>query len=70
MIAQGLNTGHFEERLRTRMICYNCKAEIEAGSDFCPKCGVSFNETIECDYCGHLNPFDVNVCQNCKANLK
>ncbi len=69
-IAKGLNTAHFEERLKIRMICYNCKSEIEAGSDYCPKCGVNLNDKIECDYCGHLNPIDTTTCFNCKANLK
>ena len=69
-IAKGLNTAHFEERLKIRMICYKCKAEIEAGSEFCPKCGVNLHDKVECDYCGHLNPFDAVECQNCNANLK
>jgi len=69
-IANKLNTAQFEERLKIRMECPSCKAEIEANSEFCPKCGINLNEKIECEYCGHLNSFDATVCQNCNANLK
>ena len=69
-IAKSINTGHFEERLKIRMTCYKCNAEIDASSEFCPKCGVNLNDKIECEYCGHLNPFDAVECQKCKANIK
>ncbi len=69
-IAKSINTGQFEERLKTRMMCPKCHQEIEAGSEFCPKCGANLHDKIECDYCGHLNPFDAEECQNCNANLK
>ena len=70
VVAKGLNTSQFEERLKIRKECPSCHAEIDANSDYCPKCGVNLNGQIECDYCGHLNPFDAESCENCNANLK
>ena len=43
---------------------------IDASSEFCPKCGINLNDKVECDYCGHLNPFDTEICQKCNANIK
>ncbi len=69
-IAKAINTSHFEQRLKIKMMCPYCKEEIDAQSEFCPKCGVNLNDKVECDYCGHMNPIDAPSCQNCKANLK
>ena len=69
-IAKQINTAQFEERLKIRTTCYSCKEEISADSEFCPKCGVNLVDEIECDYCGHFNPVDVEVCSECKAILK
>ena len=69
-IANQLNTAQFQEKLQRVMECHVCKQEIQAGSEFCPKCGANLHDKIECDYCGHLNAFDAEECQNCNANLK
>ncbi len=69
-IAKSLNNAQFEERLKIRKECPSCKLEIDASSEFCPKCGINLNDKVECDYCGHLNPFDTEICQKCNANIK
>ena len=69
-ITKQMNTAQFEERLKTKTTCFNCKEEIPFGSEFCPKCGVNLTEKVVCDYCGHLNPVDAVECSECKANLK
>ena len=69
-VSRLLNNAQFEERLKIRTTCYSCKEEISADSEFCPKCGVNLVDEIECDYCGHFNPVDVEVCSECKAILK
>ena len=43
---------------------------IDVNSDFCPKCGANLKDEIECEYCGHLNPIYLNICEECKASLK
>ncbi len=69
-IAKQLNTAQFAKRLEIKMECPLCHQEIEANSDFCPKCGVNLKDEVECEYCGHLNPVYTTVCENCHANLK
>ena len=69
-IAKAINTSHFEEKLKIRMMCPYCNEEIDSQSEFCPKCGGNLNDKTECDYCGHLNLLDAESCQNCQANLK
>ncbi len=69
-IAKQLNTAQFAKRLEVKMECPVCKAEIDINSDFCPKCGVNLKGEVECEYCGHLNPAYLSVCEECHANLK
>ena len=69
-IAKQLNTAQFAKRLEIKRECPNCFKEIEANSDFCPKCGVNLKDEVACEYCGHLNPTYLKVCENCQANIK
>ncbi len=34
--------------LEKKIYCDNCELEIEESSDFCPRCGVLFNEGVKC----------------------
>ena len=62
--------------------CSNCGEEINEGTKFCPKCGVSQtyetettnnqqnnNLTIACSKCGTLVPVGNMVCTNCGSPL-
>jgi len=69
-IAKAINTSQFEQKLEIKRICPSCKEEIYVIGEFCPKCGVNIEEKTECEYCGHMNPFDAKECQKCNANLK
>ena len=63
-------------------ICPACKAEIEEGAMFCPKCGANIAElrkaeeaqkaqlACKCPKCGKEVPADTKFCPSCGTNLE
>lgn len=47
------------------MKCYECAAEIEAGSKFCTDCGARQEQEIACRHCDELIPVQSAFCTNC-----
>ena len=68
--ANKLNTDGFETKIRYKKECPKCKATINIRNKYCPKCGANTEETLECDYCSHQNPFDSANCEKCGADLR
>jgi len=51
------------------MKCPRCQAENPEGSQFCGKCGQSFQAELACPQCGHENPKDNEFCNRCGHRL-
>jgi tetratricopeptide (TPR) repeat protein/ribosomal protein L40E len=51
------------------MKCPKCQAENPEGSQFCGKCGQSFQVDLACPECGHANPKDNEFCNKCGHRL-
>ncbi len=51
------------------MKCPKCHAENSEGSQFCGKCGESFQTKPTCPQCGHENPDDNEFCNRCGHRL-
>ncbi len=51
------------------MKCPRCHAENSEGSQFCGKCGESFQTKPTCPQCGHENPDDNDFCNGCGHRL-
>jgi len=51
------------------MKCPKCHAENPEGSQFCGKCGQSFQPDLACPQCGHDNPKDNEFCNKCGHRL-
>lgn len=68
-IAIRLSNGTFMQRLNKFKECPSCHNEIPIESEYCPKCGISLDNKIICEYCGTENgPYNV-TCTNCNAHL-
>ncbi len=51
------------------MKCPKCQAENPEGSQFCGKCGQSFQAELACPQCRHENPKDNEFCNRCGHRL-
>lgn len=50
-------------------ICKKCHSTIEKAANYCPVCGASQDDTIKCQYCGHVNPSTNALCEKCNGFL-
>jgi hypothetical protein len=60
----------YQSRRVKQVKCTYCNQMIDAHADTCPICGNRQNETIECEYCGHINKGNLLQCEECNALLK
>ncbi len=49
--------------------CPKCKKTVAGHHNYCPHCGASMKDTIICEYCGHENPKENALCENCNGFL-
>jgi len=49
--------------------CPSCRAQVPAGSKFCPQCGAKLSATNTCSECGAEVPGGAKFCPGCGAKL-
>ena len=51
-----------------QITCARCHAQVDAGYDWCPRCGASLRATT-CAYCGRRVAAGVDDCPSCGAPI-
>ena len=63
------NDSKYGNTISSKTNCHKCNLVIEKTFKYCPYCGASQRDTIICEYCGHENPKENALCENCNGFL-
>jgi len=69
-LARKMSTDAFEQTSQHYKECSRCHQTIDVNAEYCPRCGELQETSIECEFCGHINPSSNLQCEECNALLK